>query len=191
MTEIIISISKLLNDNPGFVTLIVGSFAIYLYLKQKTNHKRDAAKLILQEVRYAEQKIRNARNHNTDYYLADKLLPTNSWHNNIHLFIKNLKESEIDLISGFYSHAAYLDVVISKISDQKNDIKIPVFEKGKIKNEQKLKKQREEKEEKIIAFQSLSQSILSNVSKQIEFIYNTPAINKLRNISEKKWYQLF
>ena len=182
--EIIIS----LLDNQSLTTLLVGGFAIYLYLKQKTDHKRDAAKLILQEVRYAEQKIKNAKTHNFDYYLADKLLPTNSWHNNINLFIKDLKESEMDLISGFYSHAAYLDIVISKISDKKNDIKISVFKKEETESKEKLEKQMKEK---IIVFQPLSQSILSDVSKQIEFIYNTPAIDKLRNISEKKWYQLF
>ena len=104
-------------------TLIVGSIAIVLYFKQKIDHEKDSAKLILQEIRYAEQRIRNFRDVGA-YPLSDKLLPTNSWHKNIHLFVGKLKETEIDLISKFYSNSAYLDIVISKISDKKNDILI-------------------------------------------------------------------
>lgn len=37
------------------VTLVVGLLAIYLYIKQKRDNKKDAALLIVQEVRYAEK----------------------------------------------------------------------------------------------------------------------------------------
>ena len=37
----------------------------------------------------------------------------------------------------------------------------------------------------------ISQKILDNVSMNIEFIYNTPVVEKLRRISIKKWYQIF
>lgn len=57
-------------------------------------------------------------------------MPTNSWNNNIHLFVKELKETEIDLISKFYSNATYLDNLINKISDLRNQnyslLKIPL-----------------------------------------------------------------
>ena len=78
----------------GVVTLVVGFFAIFVYYRQKNDQKRDAAKLVLQEIRYAEQTIRIAKEHNYDYYLANKLLPTNSWHKNIHFFVHELKETE-------------------------------------------------------------------------------------------------
>jgi len=55
--KILVSIPSFFNSNIGVVTLLVGLFAIYLYLKQKKDYKKNAAKLILQEVRYAEQKI--------------------------------------------------------------------------------------------------------------------------------------
>lgn len=48
------SILRFLNNNIGLITLVVGLSAIYLYLKQKVDSKRDIAKLILQEIRYAE-----------------------------------------------------------------------------------------------------------------------------------------
>lgn len=43
----------------------------------------------------------------------------------------------------------------------------------------------------IIEIPSLSQAILKEVSMSVEFIYNTPVVEKLRRISEKKWYELF
>jgi hypothetical protein len=113
-------ILKPLNDNLGVVTFAVGFFAIYLYLKQRKDRKRDAASLILQEIRYAEQQIRNAKITNPPIYsLASKLLPTNSWNDNIHLFIKDLKETEIDMVSAFYSKATYIDSLIEERSKQK------------------------------------------------------------------------
>jgi len=73
----ILDFLKLLNDYVGFITLLVGSVAIWTYNKQKQDVKRKAAKLILQEIRYAEQIIRNARTQASgNYSLSDKLLPT-------------------------------------------------------------------------------------------------------------------
>lgn len=164
-----------LNKNQGFVTLLVGGSAIYLYLKQKADHRRDAASLVLQEIRYAEQQIRNFKEFG-EYKLSDKLLPTNNWNNNIHLFIKDLKETEIDLMSKFYSKASYIDIVISKISDQKHESVIDVSSKEPI---------------FVSKIWPVSQKILKDISIEVEFIYNTPAIDKLRHISERKWYQLF
>jgi hypothetical protein len=113
-------ILKFINENLGVVTFVGGVVAIYLYLKQRMDRKRDAARLILQEIRYAEQQIRNARITNPPTYsLASKLLPTNSWNDNIHLFIKDLKETEIDMISAFYSKTTYIDSLIAERSRQK------------------------------------------------------------------------
>ncbi len=168
--------------NSGFfialITFCVGFFAIYLYQKQQKDNKKNAAELILQEVRYAEQQIKIAKINGHNFYLADKLLPTNSWHANIHLFVKNFKESEIDVISKFYSHAAYLDIVISKISDKKNDILVPVgqLDKSGEKSEVNLPSQ----------FEFNANKILREVTEKIELIYNTPAIDKLRSIAEGK-----
>ena len=119
----ITTILKFLNDNLGAVTFVVGFLAIYIYVKQKKDRKRDAAKLILQEIRYAEQQIRNFRIAQS-YSLASKLLPTNSWNNNIHLFVKDLEETEIDMISAFYSKATYIDSLIMERSKQKINLRL-------------------------------------------------------------------
>lgn len=109
----------------ALITLFVGSLAISLYIKQKKDYKRDVAKLILQEIRYAEQQIRSSQvfSPNADNYpLSSKLLPTNSWYKNIHLFMGDFKQSQIDAISRFYAQVEYIDLVIEKISNYKTSI---------------------------------------------------------------------
>ena len=119
MIDILRHIQKFLNDNLGAITFLVGFIAIYLYIKQRIDKRRDAARLILQEIRYAEQQIRNSGRGARGYSLTSKLLPTNSWNDNIHLFIKDLKETQIDMISEFYSNATYIDYLITERSRQK------------------------------------------------------------------------
>jgi len=190
----------------AIVTLIVGGLAIYLYWKQKVDCSRDAAKLILQEIRYVERKIRKYREMKV-YKLYEKLLPTNNWNNNINLFIKKLKETDIDLISDFYAKASYIDIIIETISRQKNNLSkfmLPqnssnFSEQGSVTPAMLPKSptgnilQSEHKIDiiKALMMPPVSQSILDDVSMSVEFIYNTPVVEKLRKISEKKWYQLF
>lgn len=182
------------------VTLFVGGFAIGLYYKQKVEKKRNAAQLVLQEIRYAEQIIRNARTQaGGDYSLADKLLPTNSWHENIHLFIKDLKEPQIDLISRFFSQAQYLDVVIKIISDRKCQIVISAIPVQNIvqpripnvvypENNSPIQSQIIPLE---IPTDLMAKRILEDVTRQIELIYNSPAVEKLIEISESKVWWIF
>jgi len=198
----------------SLVTLIVGSIAFYLYGKQRKDRKRDAARLILQEIRYAEQKIRKYREVQS-YKLYDKLLPTNSWNDNIHLFIKELKEVQIDLISDFYAKTSYIDTLIATISRQKNNpiiitstppiplqqSIIPIIpESQPIEDYQgptpllpptPIQPPRQSRPPHPIEILPVSQDILKDVSMNVEFVYNTPVVEKLREISEKKWYQLF
>lgn len=182
-------------DSGFFIALVtfgVGLFAIYLYKKQQKDNKRDAARLVVQEIRYAEEQIRNARMlGENNFSLANKLLPTNSWHKNIHLFINDLLESQIDLISRFYSQSMYLDSVIGVISDEKNKmwsiseetlspdgkrgvaVKATVLSSGYIVTKNNMA-------------QLSANQILADVTNKIEFIYNSPSVDKLRSISEGK-----
>ena len=200
MLNLLYSIFSLLNQNIGLITLIVGFFVFVIYKKQKAEYKRDAAMLILQEIRYAEQQLRIAKDHNYEYHLFYQLLPTNSWNQNINLFIKNLKESEIDLISKFYSQTSYIDKVIETISDYKNSQKIPLgppvtlplnlpAAHGQATPTSELPQVQQSIT--LQDFKLLAEEILKDTSKKTEFIYNTPAVDKLRCISEKKWYDLF
>ncbi len=99
------------------VTFLVGFFAIALYLRQRQDVKRDSASLILQEIRYAENRL-GSFNKVYGFNFHDRVMPTTSWHKNIHLFVNDLEEYEIDLISGFYTKCEYVDILIRKIADQ-------------------------------------------------------------------------
>lgn len=109
----------------AIITLLVGGFAIVLYKKQKIDYKRDVALLVLQEIRYAEQQVRSSHDFSTNaenFPLSVKLLPTNNWYKNIHLFMGDFEQTQIDAISRFYSQIEYIDLVIERISDYKISI---------------------------------------------------------------------
>jgi len=189
MVQILQILQKFLNENVGVVTFLVGFIAIYLYLKQKNDRKRAAASLILQEIRYAEQLIRGYSASRT-YSLYDRVLPTNSWNDSIHLFLADLEESEIDIISRFYDKAAYVDVLITKISDYKNappqtvmvpfTVPDPSATPVGVPTPQTVQIQ--------IDPMGTTQKILEDTSRKVELVYNTPAGEKLKRIAKKKWY---
>ena len=138
---------------------------------------------------------------------------------NINLFIKKLKESELDLISKFYSQTAYIDSVIKTISDNKNntlEVDSPLSPSilGSRSSVEQVIPPGSQPQNPIgqvippgsqpqnpigqmmppgsqLRIRLGAQSILKDVSKKTEFIYNTPAVDKLRGIAEKKWYNLF
>lgn len=196
------SILQFLNDNIGLITLVVGLSAIYLYLKQKADSKRDIAKLILQEIRYAEQQIRNSGRGSRGYSLSSRLLPTNSWDDNIHLFITDMKETEIDMISEFYSQAAYIDYLIEERSKQKLNQKFllrPIaIGQPAITTPTEDAPQQSPTPQQIAQIiqepnfnEQITINLLTDFSSKIEFLYNTPAAEKMRQLSERKWYQPF
>lgn len=178
----------------ALATFLVGGFAIYLYKKQQYDTKRNAAALILQEIRYAEQQIRNSDRGGRGYSLSSKLLPTNSWNDNVHRFIKELTETEIDMISRFYSQASFIDWLIAERSKQKinqkfQPVEIPgnapvqlaSFTQQQVTNLMQVPNPNEE----------ITNRILLDVSRGIEYIYNTPSVDKLRQAVQLKWHTIF
>jgi len=113
----------------GLVTIIVGLSAYLLYLKQKIDNKRNAARIILQEIRRAEDIISDYKEHGR-YKFTKKIIATNSWAKNIHYFVGDLDVDELDKISNLYSTGEYLDSVISKISDVKFEENVKSFEES-------------------------------------------------------------
>lgn len=109
-------ILKFLNDNLGFVTLIAATSAFLIYWKQKEDQKRNAARIILQEIRRAEDIIFSYPE-TKQFRFTRKIIATNSWATNIHHFVYDLDQDELDKISDLYSTGEYLDEIISKVSD--------------------------------------------------------------------------
>lgn len=100
----------------ALVTLVVGGIAIFLYLVQKINRKRDAARIIVQEIRRAEDIINDYKKTGS-YHFAKKIIATNSWARNIHCFVGDLDNDELDKISDLYSTGEYLDNLVGEISE--------------------------------------------------------------------------
>lgn len=112
-----------LNNNLGLVSLIAGVVIYVVYWKQKDDRKRDAAKLVLQEIRRAEKIIADYKEHG-HFKFTKKIIATNSWAKNIHFFVENLHVDKLDKISDLYSMGEYLDSVIKMVSDIKFDQRI-------------------------------------------------------------------
>jgi hypothetical protein len=102
-----------------------------------------------------------------------------------------LLESQIDIISQFYSQAAYLDDIINIISDEKNKTWI-VLEEFLLPDGRREMRPKETilPSGYILVKGNIGQSqasqILADVTSKIEFIYNSPAVDKLRAIAEGK-----
>lgn len=104
----------------ALITLLVGSFAIYLYIKQKRDYKRDAANIILMEIRYAEKTINDMKINGVVISLnMESLLPSNSWFKYNHLFIKNFDRDELDLVNNFYNQCSTIDSALMQLSVSK------------------------------------------------------------------------
>ncbi|MFZ2975273.1 MAG: hypothetical protein WA055_01410 [Candidatus Moraniibacteriota bacterium] len=105
------------------VTLIVGIVAIVLYIVQKIDNKKDAAKTILQEIKRAEKIISDYKEHG-HFKFTKKIIATNSWANNMHYFIEEMPFENLDKISDLYSTGEYLDSIIKMVSDINFDSRI-------------------------------------------------------------------
>lgn len=170
------------------ITCILAGSAIYIYIKQRIDQKKDAAKLILQEIRYAGQQIETLKKFNA-YSSLIKILPTNSWHKNIHLFVGKLKEHEIDLISQFYSGADYLDSFIKNVFSKRNEMSLDYS--SEIKTPQDVEQIKKQKEGQIQQINANASPLIVDISQKIGLIYNTPVVYKLEGLSEKRRFFIF
>ena len=93
----------------GFTTLTVGLFAIWLYIKQKEDFKRDIAAALLMEIRFAEKGISEMRNALPKFDPWISLLPTSSWDEYGHIFTDLFDQDELDLINEFYANCRILE----------------------------------------------------------------------------------
>lgn len=97
------------------IAAIVGTSAIYLYITQKNDKKRDAANIVLMEIRHAEKMIDQIRGGGTIEMLQTLLL-TNKWSKYNYLFIEDLDRDELDLINNFYNQCSLIDNSLTQLS---------------------------------------------------------------------------
>lgn len=113
----------------ALVTLLVGSVAIFLYIKGKSDEKRDAASIILLEIKGAERKIKGAKNlEATNEEDFTPLIKEESWTKYKYLFVKEFDRDEWDSLNDFYEKCALYDEAITNGSQSfpKNEEQIRI-----------------------------------------------------------------
>ena len=123
--------NNFLNSNSftGLATLLTAIVAILLYYWEQRKKKRDAAKIIVQEIRRAEDIINEYKEHGA-YKFTKKIIATNSWARNVHYFVSELAQDELDRISNLYSTGEYLDSIIEKVSDTSFENSVNLYQKN-------------------------------------------------------------
>ncbi len=117
-----------LNLFGGFATILTGFIAWRIYVATKKSHKVDAARILLSEIRNAEESIDGIKKNKVinDY---TSVLPNNSWHMYKHLFVKDFDTDEINLIGSFFLGCSLSEKQVNIFKDfellaKEEDIKI-------------------------------------------------------------------
>ena len=95
----------------AIVTFIVGFVALFVYLKQKRDHKKDAANILLIEIEAAERQLQIVKESGAPQELKEGsfLMPSSSWSTYRHLFARDLSPREWDIITNFYTKCKQFD----------------------------------------------------------------------------------
>jgi hypothetical protein len=102
------------------VILLTGLIALIIYFSNKISEKKDAARIIINEIRLAEKAIIDIKNNKMITELSI-ILPNNTWQYKKHLFLKNLDQDEINLINDFYYKCTYAEQYRKLIYDIRNN----------------------------------------------------------------------
>jgi len=121
----------ILNSNffVGLVTFIAGAIAFFLYVKQRSDLKKDSANIILLEIQNAERVLNQVGVEVRAGTLPNKfLLPTDSWSKYKYFFVRDFDRDEWDNITEFYNNCKLYDEAVSYNNSmfQKNEEQIRV-----------------------------------------------------------------
>lgn len=109
------------------VILMTASFVFIVYFMNKRNQKREAAIILLDEIRLAENAIDEIRRNRAITEL-NAIMPVNSWAKHKHLFANELNQDEFALVTQFYNRCEYAEKYRCLLYDLLNE---SVLEKAK------------------------------------------------------------
>jgi len=189
----------------GVATILTAIVAVFLVAWDRRQKKSDAAKIVLQEIRRAED-IMTDYIHHGEYKFTRKIIATNSWAQNIHYFVNDLDQDELDRISTLYSTGQYLDAVITDIATYKlqsifedfgslkkkkvvlpndsQDVQLPVV-KAEAPDKNQPEKQQgkpDHKELKLVKIEAPWNQLFDDVIYKYDFIYHSDTCRKLKEI---------
>lgn len=152
----------------------VGTAFLAFYIQRSFN-KRDIAKLILQEIRHAE-KILSQYSEKHGFSWDRKIIINNSWRSNMHYFIGDLENDEIEKINNIYFLGAQIDKTTSAEFAMKLD---PI----NVKISDQSKEDDFSGECKAISYAITSH--LKDLMQTYQPIYYTPICEKLKKIAKE------
>jgi hypothetical protein len=93
------------------VTLVVGFVALLIYQKQKRDHKKDAANILIIEIEGAERQLQTLKEGGAPKTLKEGqyLMPSSSWSKYRHLFARDFTSREWDILTNFYNRCQEFD----------------------------------------------------------------------------------
>jgi hypothetical protein len=120
------NVIKILNSNffVAFTTIIAGSVAVYLYYKQKRDHKKDAAKTLYSEILNSERIIKDLRTLKQNGSLLSLGTTTgrytmgnSGWEKTKYLFINDFNSNEWENLNTFFNQVKEYQRTISQIAN--------------------------------------------------------------------------
>ena len=136
--------------------------------------------------------IKSFRKH-SQYKFATKIMPNNSWRENVHLFAKDFTIDEIDTISDLYSASEYLDCLVQKISDVTFQSEMDVATYNAMQQSEKVEDKSVTEDTKppqvkpvLIKVDQPWKKRLEIVTKEIDLLENTPIYSKLAELANYK-----
>ena len=103
----------------GLATIITGGVAILIYFYQKQDAKTQAARVLLMEIRTAEERIEQIKDKVQSGFTNDfpSVFTTKSWKIYSHLFISNFDQDELKKISSFYDYGDLIEEFAKRNND--------------------------------------------------------------------------
>jgi hypothetical protein len=169
---------------------MVGGGAICLYIIQKKDARSDAAKIILQEIRRAEDVIFFYKE-SGKFKFTQKIIANNSWGKNIHYFVNDLTQDELDKISNLYSVGEFLDKVIYHVHEWQFNYNSDLFyeKTPKIKVLASIESGNPATETKEVLVEKPTSPFWTPMFKTIvdkyEPIYHSTVVEKIKEIADK------
>jgi hypothetical protein len=175
----------------GLVTFIVGLVVLVVYRKQQLDIKKNAATIILLEIKNAESKLALVK----DAILNDDELPettlgmkSSGWEEYRHLFAKDFADNEWDWINTFYEKCTLYDEAVERSKSYSKEkqslvkrslhkalkeyVKEYLLNNLKNSKEADPKKKRDKKDENYQEFQDLLKDFLESYLEEIEEGYS-------------------
>lgn len=208
--------SNIFSSLDGFFNsnLLVAIFTIAaVFVGVWLNHRKkrtNAAASIVQEIRRMEDIINDYRQFDK-FTLYKRIVATNSWNKNLHLFSSLLDSDQMNVISDLYSTGEFLDYILRKITDHtfEKNIKENEEEKERLKKDlwpqrntfsrddfmfsRVMRTRRKKDKEELIEDEfELEQdfedkwSIFLDIAKNIQPVYHSTAIERLKKIAKNK-----